>query len=182
MRPSTTTLLVILTVAALSGCGVDSPTAPPVKPSLSLADANAGATNPRRFSGDCTITSAQVIAFTPPILNQVSTAVCRLSHLGLVAITNNQQINVATGAQIGAATYTTANGDLLYATSAGTATPSSPGNLDFTGITTIAGGTGRFASATGQANVSGRVSTDGGSGSFTYDGWIVYDASNRADR
>lgn len=182
MRPSTTTVLAMLTAASLAGCGVDSPMEPPVMPSLHLADANEGATNPRPLSGGCTVTSAQVIAFTPPILHQLSTAVCRLSHLGLVEITNNQQFNVGTGAQVGDATYTTANGDLLYATSTGTATPSSPGNMDFTGVTTIGGGTGRFASATGQADISGRVSIGGGSGSFTLEGWIAFDASNRGER
>lgn len=177
MRPSTITALAILTAAALPGCGADSPTEPSVPPSLHSAVAHPNAGKSLPLSGTCTVTSAQVIAFTPPILHQVSTAECRVSHLGLVAVTNTQQVNVATGTQLGDAVYTTANGDLLYATSVGTATPSSPGNMDFSGVATIGGGTGRFASATGQLDVAGTVSIGGASGSFTYEGWIAFDAS-----
>lgn len=174
--------LVFSAALGIGGCGADAPTrASPVAPSLVATVPIPASVAARPFSGTCEITSTQVLGFNPPILDQLSTAVCTATHLGRIDLRNVQQINVATGVQTGNATYTTANGDLVYASSAGAATPTGATTISFTGQATIAGGTGRFAQATGQLHVAGTADNATGTGSFTYDGWIAYDAARRHD-
>jgi hypothetical protein len=105
-----------------------------------------------------------------------------ISHLGRVSIRAVQQVNVATGLRTADPTWTTANGDLVYTTSVGTGVPTGPTTHDFTGVTTITGGTGRFASAAGVVGVVGSLNTVTGLGSFSSDGWMIYVAADRANR
>lgn len=76
--------------------------------------------------------------------------------------------------------FTAANGDLLRATSVGSGTPTGPTTLRFTGTASITGGTGRFASATGEMSVEGTADNVSGDARFSWDGWITYDASGRS--
>jgi hypothetical protein len=71
-------------------------------------------------------------------------------------------------------TLTAANGDLLYATSAGTGSLTPPVTIHFVGVTTISGGTGRFTNATGVMQAEGTSNLAAGHSSFTYEGWIAY--------
>jgi hypothetical protein len=182
MRAFTVPPVLLTITLATAGCGQDGPIAP-----LSSAEPGTAlfghiASDQHEVRGSCEATGAEMVAFNPPVLHQVGTAVCEISHLGRVHVRNVQQVNVVTGVQTGQATWTTANGDLVHATSLGTAVPDGPAALRFTGITTITGGTGRFASAGGTLNVAGVVDTQTGLGSFRYDGWIMYAASDRANR
>jgi hypothetical protein len=119
--------------------------------------------------------------FVPPILTQVSTGTCQLTHLGHTGITTIQHINVTTGAQTAEITYEAADGDLLYANNVGQSTPAGP-ILTFSGTNTVVGGTGKFANATGQFEARGTVNLATGVVSITYEGWIAYDASDRSRR
>lgn len=166
----------------LAGCGSDAPTAPAGPGAPGAVRASAHAPVVHRLQGSCDATSTTPLGFTPPILLQLATAECRVSHLGRVEIRNLQRVNVVTGAQESEATWTTASGDEVRATSLGTAVPDGAGGLRFSGTTTIVGGTGRFEGARGEAAVEGTVSPATGVGAFTYDGWIAYDASARGAR
>lgn len=126
------------------------------------------------IQGSCTGTSTQQISFEAPVLRQVATAVCTVSHLGRIVVVNIQEVNTATGDQLGQATWTTAAGDQLNASSVGTSSTDGAGNLDFSGTTTISGGTGRFDGASGTVAVSGSVVMATGAAEFRYDGWISY--------
>jgi hypothetical protein len=59
-------------------------------------------------------------------------------------------VNAANGTAIGSYEFTAANGDKVFATFSGVATPTAtPGVLYIAETATITGGTGRFAGATG---------------------------------
>ena len=182
MRAFTAPSLLLTVTLATAGCGQDGPTAPlsSAAPGAALFDHIASSQHAVR--GSCEATGAEMVAFNPPVLHQIGTAVCEISHLGRVHVRTVQQVNIVTGVQTAQATWTTANGDLVHATSLGTAIPDGPTTLRFTGVTTITGGTGRFTSAGGTLNVVGAVDTGTGLGSFRYDGWLVYAASDRANR
>jgi hypothetical protein len=97
--------------------------------------------------------------------------------MGRTAIYTVQDIDPVAGTQRSVEiTFTTANGDVLRATSVGTNTPNGPG-VAFRATMTFIGGTGRFANATGEAHVDGAASFVTNSASFRLNGWIAYDAS-----
>jgi hypothetical protein len=182
MRAFTASSLLLILALAPAACGPDGPTAPLPAAAPGAALFGHVVSNQHVVRGSCDATGVEILGFNPPVLHQVATAVCEISHLGRVRIRTVQQVNVATGVQTAEGTWTTANGDLVQATSLGTAIPNGPTTIHFTGVTTITGGTGRFASAGGELNVEGTVDTVTGLGSFRYDGWIVYAASDRAHR
>lgn len=170
----------LLTAAlGLAACQTDGPLAPVVEPVAAVMHDVALA---RPLRGTCTATGVQFVSFVAPFLNQTSTAICQVSLLGRTTILTQQQVNVVTGVQTAEAVWTTASGDQLFATSLGTAVPVGATMIHFSGVTTIAGGTGRFVNASGTAQVEGTVDTVTGTGSFTYDGSLQFDASNAANR
>lgn len=171
-------LAFVLATPLLAAC--DSPTAhdgPGAKPGFTVAPPEA-----RPLRGSCEITSTQLLSFQPPILRQSSSALCHVSLLGRVSVATVQEINVATGSQVAEATWTTASGEALYATSVGVANPTGPTTIEFSGVTTLSGGTGRFANAAGSVDVAGSADNATGTGSFTYHGWLSYRASDRSGR
>ena len=100
-----------------------------------------------------------------------------LAHLGRTAIYAVQDIDIVAGTQRSLEiTFTAANGDVLRAASVGTNAPSGPGVV-FRATMTFIGGTGRFANATGEAQLDGAASFVTNSASFRLDGWIAYDGS-----
>ncbi|HSJ64372.1 MAG TPA: hypothetical protein VK922_10820 [Gemmatimonadaceae bacterium] len=181
MRLPATSLALCIMLTGAAACAGDLPTgaaaSPTDGPSLQAHHATE-----RPLRGSCTVTSVELISFIPPILQQGSTAGCRVSHIGLMQVETMQTINVATGSQLGTAEWTAANGDVLYASSQGAATPTGATTIAFSGTTTITGGTGRFAEATGNLTVDGWADNAANTGAFTYDGWISYAASARAGR
>lgn len=180
------TLLLAVTLA-FSACQAESPSAP-ARPNgadgQALSPSSLSLPSPRSLPlrGACEATSTRVTAFNPPLLHQVATAECEISHLGRLSIVNVQSVNVATGQQSGQATWRTASGDELHATSLGWATPTDATAFRFTGVTTLEGGTGRFSDASGTLHVAGTGDTATGTGSFTFIGTVTYGASARADR
>jgi hypothetical protein len=172
MRIATTPA--VLLVLALVGCGADSPTAPvPDTPALDRASAAHRAAPERPMRGRCEASYAEPPVFEFPLLHIVSVGTCQFTHLGRTSQRTVQVLNVLTGVAVSQITFTAASGDLLYATSIGTGTPDGP-LTNFTGVSTITGGSGRFADATGQMDVAGTVNTVTGDASLTYDGWIAY--------
>lgn len=83
---------------------------------------------------------------------------CLLTHLGVATIEITQSISPGVDAIpfVNEATYTAANGDKLYSSTIGTATPNTFG-LALTGNETFTGGTGRFVNARGESRLTGQV-------------------------
>jgi hypothetical protein len=79
------------------------------------------------------------------------------SHLGHFEIVMDATLNAPTRSAVGTATFTRANGDQLFSTVAGQATPTvNPNVISILEIHTITGGTGRFEGATGTITVTRR--------------------------
>jgi hypothetical protein len=107
---------------------------------------------------------------------------CRLSHLGRTRATTTQFVT-PTG-QFGPTVtllitnrtvYTSANGDRLNMSFIGTGLLNLvSGEVTFIGVETFEGGTGRFARATGSAEVQGSASILTNLGSFETEGRLAY--------
>ena len=97
------------------------------------------------------------------------------THLGkATAVTTNQAVNLITGAATATYTLTAANGDTVVLEMEFEVT-FLPDGVEFEGIYTVTGGTGRFAGATGGGTMSGSATFTGpsnGVGSFTVVGTI----------
>lgn len=166
----------LLLTLAVAACASEAPTAAsPDVPALAGV-AMSPASLP--LSGRCETRFDPPPFPPPPVLRQVDTGTCQLSHLGRTTIHSVQDIDLATGSQVSVElTFTAANGDVLRATNVGTSAPSGPG-VRFQGTTTFIGGTGRFANATGEAHVEGTANFLTNTAAFTVvDGWIAYHAS-----
>jgi hypothetical protein len=137
----------------------------------------------RQHGGSC---SVAITPLTPPgVFPQVVQFDydCILKHLGrttAVAIQTNSLAgppigNVAIVTAVNESTYKAANGDLLYASFAGSGEIDlATGNVAFDGIETFSGGTGRFVSATGTAAIEGMASIFTNVGFFNADGTLEY--------
>ncbi len=98
-----------------------------------------------RFEGDVTVTP-----LVPPRLGVDVDATGNATHLGRFTLDIPHIVNAGNGTANGTYEFTAANGDKVYATFTGTATPTAtPGVLYIEEAATITGGTGRFAGATG---------------------------------
>jgi len=124
------------------------------------------------FRGSYTINTSAV--FTPPSTLTINgTATGEASQLGRFTAATVDVVNTATATSTGTYTLTAANGDQLFATTAGGEDQFIPPNVSHvTLVATIAGGTGRFAGATGIFTIRSisvldfATATSSGSGSF----------------
>jgi hypothetical protein len=74
----------------------------------------------------------------PPVVRQIDQGTCQISHLGEAFFYSDKEINFATGTQVTTeASFTAANGDVLYATGSGTSAPSAPGRIGFSATLTL---------------------------------------------
>lgn len=164
-------VLVVFPILTLAGCGqLDSPVAPQRMMATVPASANMVT---RPWEGSCNGTGI----IRPDFTTLDITATCHLSHLGL---TTHVGVEIL-GATLSAVhTFTAANGDLLYSTTAGYATlkPDFSG-VNFFNIETITGGTGRFANATGSASRIGQSNFSDGSGTWEIQGTLTYAADRK---
>ena len=168
-------------LCTLAGCTGGSPsvTPPDARAALSMSAA-AQASGALPIKGHCELTFNPPPLPLPPVHRQIDTGTCWFSHLGKTALQGVQDINFAAGTQAGTRTFTASNGDVLRATHAGTSGPGGPGLVNFVTTITIVGGTGRFANATGQMTGQGTANLITRTTSFTNEGWIAYDASDRS--
>jgi hypothetical protein len=165
----------VLLAFALAACGADAPTALlPEEPAFNHAQAIHHAPPPLPIKGHCEVETVQVEPISPLVIRRVSVGTCQLSHLGRTRLLSVANTNLVTLEQEGEHTFTAANGDQLYATSVGTGSLTPPATVRFTGVTTISGGTGRFANATGIMQVEGLSDLAAGFSTFSYSGWIAY--------
>lgn len=156
-----------------AACAGDSPAGPRSAPSI-LNNKIASGVVTRPAGGKCT-TSFAPISFVFPLSTLDIDGVCNLKHLGRTTTHAIQVVNVLTGEITNSATYTAANGDVLYTTFAGTSSP--PPYVVFQGTETLVDGTGRFAGATGLSDLEGTATVDAtgsGTGEYTTKGFITY--------
>jgi hypothetical protein len=128
-----------------------------------------------KLTGRCETVFAPPPLPLPPAIQQIDDGACQMSHLGRAGFYAEQAIDFVAGSAISTdVRFTTPNGDVLRATSAGTFVPSRPGvRIDAT--MTFSGGTGRFENATGEATIEGQVDFTTNSTTFSIvEGWIVY--------
>lgn len=178
-KQSAITVLVTVAVAGCSGGDVTGLT--PNAPTLTRASGASRAAAATHVSGSCQTTAVAPPVVTFPILREEDTGVCHLSHLGRTVFHAFRVVNLANGTQVAEITLTAANGDLLRTTDVSMRTAFLPTSFLFKGTTTIVGGAGRFAGATGALQAEGEVDLATGAASFAYDGRIAYDASDRAN-
>jgi hypothetical protein len=94
--------------------------------------------------------------------------------LGKAALYSVEDIDVVAGTQRSVEfTLTAANGDVLRVTTEGTNAPNATG-VAFEATMRFVGGTGRFANAVGEAQVTGAASFITNTAAFTVNGWIEY--------
>jgi hypothetical protein len=181
-------VLVLLATLTTACSDASAPTRPTNSPSMSSGGAPALAdvaaeqqASKLPVSGTCTTTFGAPLS-PPPVIRQVDTGTCQLAHLGRTAIYLVQDIDVVAGTQTSVElTFTAANGDVLRASNVGTHVQTGPTSSSFSSTVTITGGTGRFTNASGQWHLEGTVDRTTNTATFTIvDGWITYDASDRA--
>lgn len=170
--PRNCSALLLSALVVTAACVRENPTGPATA-GVATKSASAGVTRPA--GGSC-VTTVVPVAFSFPFSTLSITGTCNLKHLGRSTLEAIQIVNVSNGTLTNTATYTAANGDLLYSTNFADFT-SSPPNVAFVGTETYVGGTGRFIGASGTSAVVGSavVGPDGsGTGEFTVKGSITY--------
>ena len=164
------TLTVCLFATACGGQRAESPTAPTSATDRSnQTQARAGEGVPFRGS----LTALETVVVAPPSLLVNGTATGTGTHLGRFTATYTATITLATGSATGNISFTAANGDRLDATFIGQTTPAAEPNVSsIEELGTIAGGTGRFADATGTFTIQRVLDHSTGESSGSFDGFI----------
>jgi hypothetical protein len=112
---------------------------------------------------------------SPTTVLITESAVGTATHLGRYTMTSRALIDLTTGigTALGNAVFVAANGDRLFTTGSGQATPTGvPNELSIQGTATIVGGTGRFEGATGSFSGVRLLNTATGISSGSFDGTI----------
>lgn len=168
----------VLVLLALAACNGDQATGS-TSPQLTLARSSGAPTRP--LAGECETVLAPTEFIRRGVIRQVDTGVCHLSHLGRTTFNSDKVIDLAAGTQTTRATFTAANGDVLRATGSGTNTITGPGRAAYTATLVLAGGSGRFANATGEARVNGEADLVARTSALILQGEIAYAASDRGE-
>jgi hypothetical protein len=155
----------VLLGLVLTACAADSPTVP-LSPQLAMVATP--------FRGSCELVIQPSEPISPGVVRQIDIGDCRISHLGRATFISDKIIDFVAGTQIIQGTYIAANGDLLYANGSGTSQFIAPGRVAFQGTVTFEGGTGRFASASGTATMTGEADPVNARSHFTTTGTISY--------
>ena len=167
---------VALLAARLAACADSAPTSPTtlaVGSPRSVALQRSGTSRP--FSGSCTLTFNAPSFPLPAIHHQIDTGTCRFTHLGLTDFYGELDINFAAGTQSGWRTLTAANGDELHLTTSGRNGAGAVGGMvSIDAQFVIAGGTGRFADATGSGRAVGVANLMTRTTTIAMDGTISY--------
>jgi hypothetical protein len=179
MRVLTAPALLLPLILAACAADLSQPTTPDAASFVRGSDAR-GASVAHHLTGQCDMTFS-IVPSAPPIVRQEDAGTCELSQLGASATTGTQAINFGTGTQSATRSFTAANGDALWATSAGTSSSGGPGLVNFDATLTIIGGTGRFTNATGAVHDWGTANLITHAVSLSLDGWISYAASDRRE-
>ena len=149
MRPIVMRPLILaasMLAAACSDHGSGSPTSPTSAVLLPAQTQQSATQLPLHGA----FTAADRSTVTPPTLQLQGTGEGNATHLGRFTLTTAEVVSLVTATGTGTFNLTAANGDQLFATTAGGEDQFTPPNVSHvTLVATIVGGTGRFASATG---------------------------------
>jgi hypothetical protein len=156
----------------LAACSADTLTdaTEPVQLSADLRQASPAVP----FKGRCEMAIQPPTPIGPGLLHQIDIGTCEATHLGRASLESDKVINIIAGTQTLETLFVAANGDELRGTGTGTNTPVAPGRIAFTATLTFAGGTGRFADASGEVQITGEADLVAGRSSMTTSGWIRY--------
>ena len=139
---------------------------------IAAVTAPVAATHEVPFRGSWDAVETAVVQ--PPILFVDSNATGQATHLGRYTATYDFQVNLLTGTAAGTFTMTAANGDTLFGMFTGRSSPA--GSLvSIVETNIIAGGTGRFAGASGTFTVERLLDQATGVSSGSFDGAIDLD-------
>lgn len=124
------------------------------------------------LTGDC------ATAFTGTPQSQTRLAVlvtgqCTLS-IGAMTYAVDQIADFATGTLAGSFSFTASDGDRINGTHTGPIGQQSGAQLPFSGTSTITGGTGRFADASGTLTFTGTANMATSTGAVSYSGTLRY--------
>ena len=162
-------IIVVASVLA-AACSDHASSAPTSPTRVDLAQTQRNAT---RLPLSGSFTAADRSSFAPPNLLLQGSGEGTATHLGRFTVSISEVVNPATSTGTGTFDLTAANGDQLFATTAGGEDAFIPPNVSHvTLVATIVGGTGRFASATGTftmertATINFAAGTSTSSGSF----------------
>lgn len=150
----TIVLSLCVCAAACSGQNPDAPTSPAAASSASPVRA----VTELPFQGsyvNSTAGQTNCPPTCPPTTLQITgTADGHATHLGQFSATFTETVDIATATGTAVYTFTAANGDRLFANLAGGEDRFEPPNISHVTMTgAIAGGTGRFAGATGTLTI-----------------------------
>lgn len=121
-------------------------------------------------------TTAQILT-GPPVMQQQITGSGTSSHLGKSSFVANSTINFTTPPPFllgGTAVFTAANGDQIFTSFSGSATPAGTGMNEVEMVHTITGGTGRFSNASGSFTGHTIAIPGHSNGFITHEGTISY--------
>lgn len=168
---------ILLAGLFLSGCAqLETPVAPEQNALANISPATAGPVS-RPWVSRCD----GIAVFTDPTTLRI-TGTCNITHLGRTTVDATETVIPRPDGLFdlnSVNTYTAANGDILYTTSAGLATlkPDFSG-VTFSGVETAVGGTGRFSNASGSATRIGSTRFSDNVGSYEHVGTLTYAASD----
>jgi hypothetical protein len=150
---------------------------------FAVAQTSLAADPERPYKGSC---STVIMPLTPPGVFPQQLHIdyeCTLAHLGRTTAVVTQTVTPVAPPAGGVVPllvqnttiYKAANGDHLFVTFTGTAVLNlATGEVTFIGVEAFNGGTGRFANATGSAQLEGTASINTNRGFFTSKGRISY--------
>jgi len=140
---------------------------------LSASPAPAGQQVP--FNGSWVSHETYDVQF--PVMFVHGTATGYATQIGRYTATYEEQVDLFTGSSVGAITVVAANGDVIFATQTGQGDPTpDPDIFSIVEVSTITGGTGRFAGATGTFTIERLVSLSTGDSSGSFSGTISHPA------
>lgn len=157
---STLTLAIVI-----AGCSGDRSTEP-FQPQAAAV--------PVPFRATCELAIQPPTPVGPGLIHQLDIGTCHATHLGRATLVSDKVINVGAATQTLSVTFTAANGDVLRGSGTGTNSMIAPGRVAFTATATFAGGTGRFAQASGEATITGEADLAAGRSRMTAEGTIHY--------
>ena len=112
-----------------------------------------------------------------PVMFVHGTATGCATQIGRYTATYEEQVDLLTGSSVGAITVVAANGDVIFATQTGQGDPTpDPDIFSIVEVSTITGGTGRFADATGTFTITRLVDLTTGDSSGSFNGTISHPA------
>ena len=112
-----------------------------------------------------------------PVMFVHGTATGYATQIGRYTATYEEQVDLLTGSSVGAITVVAANGDVIFASQTGQGDPTpDPDIFSIVEVSSITGGTGRFAGATGAFTISRLADLTTGDSSGSFNGTISHPA------